>query len=111
MWELRMFGIAVGWLTAAALAVYFMHDDMIAAGLFGESCAQYGLYSWSCGALPKLAVWMPDMFVYFLTHPFTYDSSTDYIGMDYATMWMGSPVSYLVALVATNYWVWKLNRM
>jgi hypothetical protein len=61
--------------------------------------------------LPKLAVWLPDVFVYFLTHPFTYDPSADWIGIDYAMMWMGSPVAYTVAFVATNYWVWKFNQL
>ena len=111
MWEPRGLGFAIGWLTAAALGVYFMHEDMIRAGLFGDSCALYGLESWSCGVLPKMAVWLPGMFVYFLTHPFEYDGSADWIGVDYATMWMGSPVAYGIALVATNYWVWKLNRI
>jgi hypothetical protein len=111
MWEPRGLGVMIGWLTAASIGVYFMHEDMIRAGLFGESCALYGLESWSCGVLPKMAVWLPDMFVYFLTHPFEYDGSADWIGVDYATMWMGSPVAYGIALVATNYWVWKLNRL
>ncbi len=111
MWEPRGVGVAMGWIAAAAIAIYFMQEDMIRAGLFGESCALYGLESWSCGFLPKLAVWLPEMFVYFLMHPFEYDASWDWIGLDYATMWMGSPVAWWVAILATNYWVWKLNRL
>jgi hypothetical protein len=111
MWEPRGFGVLVGWIAAVAMAIYFMHDDMAQAGLFGQACAAHGLDSWSCGVLPKLAVWLPEMFVYFLAHPFEYDARYDWIGLDYATMWMGSPIAYALATVATNYWVWKLNQL
>ena len=111
MWEPRGFGTVIGWLAAVGLAVFFLHEDMVRAGLFGQSCAAYGLDSWSCGLLPKLAVWVPDLFMYFLTHPFEYDGRADWLGLDYATMWMGSPVAWILAVVAANYWVWKLNRL
>ena len=109
MWRPRGMGMMAGWLTLFTIAVYFLRDDMSRIGLFSQSCAQYGLNSWSCGVLPKMVVGLADTFVYFITHPFKYDSRTDLIGVDYATMWMGSPVSYAVAVVAANYWIWKLN--
>jgi hypothetical protein len=111
MWEPRFFGIAIGWLSAIALVLHFLESDLVQAGLFGESCRLYGLGSWSCGVLPKLAVWVPDTFVYFLSLPFAYDGSQDWIGASYAMMWTGSPVAYWFATVATNYWVWKLNQL
>lgn len=111
MWQPRLFGILTGWLAASSLGVFFFADDIVKAGLFGDACKQYGLASWSCGAMPKFAVWMPDMFVYFLKLPFTYDGSTDFLGAGFAFMAMGSSVAYALALVAVNYWVWKLNEL
>ena len=111
MWEPRLAGIAAGWLSVVAVAIHFLRNDIVRAGIFGDSCAQYGLYSWSCGAFPKMTVWLSDLYVYFITHPFQYDASNDWIGADYASMWMGSPVAYIVAFVALNYWVWTLNRL
>ncbi len=109
MWQPRFPGIVVGWLTAAAIAVYFLHDEMAKLGVFGASCRAHGLTSWDCGALPKLAVWLPDAFVYFLMNPFSYDGAADILGAEYALMWLGSPVAYLIAFVAVNYWVWRLK--
>lgn len=111
MWQPRAFGITVGWLVAAAVAVYFLQDDMIQAGFFGDACKNYGLASWACGVTPKMAVWLPNMFVYLITAPFGYDGSADWIGTEYATLWLFSPIAYAIALVATNYWVWKLNQL
>lgn len=111
MWEPRAFGIAVGWLTAAAVAVYFLQDDMIQLGFFGDACKNYGLASWACGVSPKMAVWLPNLFVYLITAPFGYDGSADWIGTEYATLWLFSPIAYAFALVGLNYWVWKLNQL
>ena len=111
MWEPRLFGAVVGWLGLAAVAIYFLQTDIVQAGLFGDSCRVYGMSSWSCGVLPNLAVWVSNAFVYFLEYPFTYDASSDWIGASSALMWTGSPVAYFFALVATNYWVWKLNQI
>ena len=111
MWQPRALGILIGWSAAASLAVYFGSNDLIKAGLFGDACKQFGLASWSCGALPKFAVWLPDTFVYFLKLPFTYDGSADFLGAGFAFMAMGSSVAYAVALVAANYWIWRLNSL
>ena len=111
MWQPRVFGIFIGWLAAVCLTVFFFSDKLIEAGLFGDSCKQYGLSSWSCGVLPKLAVWLPNTFMYFLKLPFTYDGSWDLVGAQYATMLLGSPVAYVLAFVALNYWIWKLNTL
>ncbi len=111
MWQPRVSGIVIGWLAAASLAVFFLSDEMVKAGLFGEACKQYGLNSWSCGVLPKFIVWLPDSFVYFLKLPFTYDGSADLLGAGYVFMFMGSSVAYGFALVAMNYWIWKLNSL
>lgn len=111
MWQPRGFGVLVGWVAAISLAVYFLSDQMVQAGVFGESCRAYGLNSWSCGALPKLAVWVPNMFVYFLELPFKYDGTYDFIGAGFMFMTMGSSVAYGFALVAANYWIWKLNSL
>lgn len=111
MWQPRMFGIAVGWLAVAAVAVYFLQTDMVQAGLFGESCRIFGMSSWSCGVLPNLAVGASNTFVYFIEYPFTYDASNDWIGASSALMWTGSPIAYWLAAIATNYWVWKLNQL
>lgn len=111
MWQPRLFGIFIGWLGATALAVFFLHDEMAKAGAFGEACKQYGLDSWSCGVVPKFVVCVPDTFVYFLQLPFTYDATADILGAGFLWMVMGSSVAYGLALVALNYWVWKLNRL
>lgn len=111
MWQPRALGIFIGWLAAASLAVFFLSDEMVKAGLFGESCRQYGLSSWNCGVVPKFIVWVPDSFVYFLGLPFTYDATTDILGAGFTFMVMGSSVAYGLALVALNYWVWKLNQL
>ncbi len=110
MWQPRVFGIVVGWLAAAALAVFILSDQMVKAGLFGDACKQYGLSALSRGALPKFLVWAPDMFIYFLKLPFTYDRSTDLLDAVFLFMALGSSVAYALALVAANYWVWKLNQ-
>ena len=106
----RHFGIFIGWLAAACLAVFFVADDLVKAGVFGDACKQYGLNSWSCGVVPKLVVWLPNSFVYFLKLPFAYDGTLDLLGAGFALMVMGSSVAYGLALVAVNYWIWKLNR-
>lgn len=111
MWQPRMSGIFVGWLAAASLAVFFLHDELVKAGAFGESCKEYGLDAWSCGIVPKFVVWVPDMFVYFLKLPFTYDGTMDILGAGWAFMVMGSSVAYGFALVAVNYWIWKFNQL
>ncbi len=111
MWQPRALGILIGWSAAASLALYFGSDDMIKAGLFGEACKQYGVASWSCGALPNIVVWLPETFVYFLALPFTYDSSEDLLGAGFLFMAMGSSVAYAIALVAVNYWICKLNSL
>jgi hypothetical protein len=111
MWQPRLFGILTGWLALAAVAIYFLQTDMVQAGLFGESCKTYGMSSWACGVLPNLAVWTSSTFVYFLEYPFTYNAANDWIGASSALMWTGSPIAYTLALVATNYWVWKLNEL
>ena len=111
MWEPRPLGIVIGWLAAASLAVLLLSDELVKVGAFGESCRQYGLESWNCGVAPKFFVWVPDTFIYFLTLPFTYDGSTDILGAGWAFMVMGSSVAYGFALVALNYWVWKLNQL
>lgn len=111
MWEPRGFGVFIGWLGAAATALHFLSGELVKAGLFGDACREHGLDSWSCGFLPKFVVWVPDTFVYFLTLPFTYDASSDLIGAGFMTMAMGSTVAYALALVAVNYWIWKLNQL
>jgi hypothetical protein len=111
MWQPRLFGIFIGWLGAVSLAVFFLSDEMVKTGVFGTACKQYGLESWSCGAMPKLAVWIPNSFVHFLQLPFLYDGSTDFLGIGWMWMVMGSTVAYALALVALNYWVWKLNQL
>lgn len=111
MWQPRLFGAVVGWLALAAVTVYFLQTDMVQAGLFGDSCKSYGMSSWACGFLPNIAVWLSSTFVYFLELPFTYDSGSDWVGATSAIMWAGSPVAYILAAVATNYWVWKLNQL
>jgi len=111
MWQPRGFGVFIGWVAVASLAVFFLSDEMVKAGLFGEACKEHGLSSWSCGVVPKFVVWLPDSFVYFLKLPFVYDGSTDLLGAGFAMMAMGSTVAYALALVALNYWVWKLNQL
>jgi hypothetical protein len=111
MWRPRLYGIFVGWLAAVSLAVYFLHDEMVKAGAFGEACQQHGLDSWSCGIVPKFIVWVPSSFIYFLKLPFEYDGSMDFLGAGFAWMVMGSSVAYGFALVALNYWVWKFNQL
>ncbi len=111
MWQPRVFGIFIGWLAAACLTVFFFSDKLVEAGVFGEACRQYGLSSWSCGVLPKFIVWLPNSFVYFLKLPFTYDGTFDLIGTGYLVMIVGSSVAYGLALIAANYWIWKLNAL
>lgn len=111
MWQPRVFGIFIGWVAAIALAVFFLADEMVKAGLFGDACKQYGLESWNCGALPKFVVWIPNSFVYFLKLPFIYDGGGDLLGAGFAFMVMGSTIAYGLALVALNYWLWKLNQL
>jgi hypothetical protein len=111
MWQPRGFGVFIGWLTLAGLAVFFFSDKLVEAGVFGEACRAYGLSSWSCGVLPRFIVWVPTTFIHFLQLPLTYDGGADMIGADYAMMWTGSAIAYAFAAVATNYWVWKLNEL
>jgi hypothetical protein len=111
MWEPKGFGAFIGWLAAAATAVYFLSGEMVRAGFFGEACRQYGLDSFACGVVPNMVVALPNSFVYFLELPFKYDASADWIGAGFMWMAMGSSVAYGLALVAVNYWVWKLNQL
>lgn len=111
MWQPRAFGIFIGWLAVASLAVFFLSDEMVKAGLFGEACRQDGLGSWNCGVIPKLVVGVPSSFVYFLKLPFIYDGNWDPLGTGFVFMVMGSSVAYGLALVALNYWIWKLNQL
>jgi hypothetical protein len=111
MWQPRFFGILTGWPAAGMLSVFFFADDVVKAGIFGDACKQYGFASWNCGAMPKLAAWVPDTFIYLLKLPLTYDSSTDFLGAGFAFMTMGSSVAYALALIAVNYWSWKLNEL
>jgi hypothetical protein len=111
LWQPRGFGALIGWVAFVSLAIYFLHDQMVQAGFFGESCRTYGLDSWSCGVIPNFVVWLPNMFVYFLRLPFNYDSSADLIGAGFMFMALGSGVAYILALVAVNYWIWKLNTL
>lgn len=111
LWKPRGFGTFIGWVAAVSLAIYFLSDQLVQAGLFGESCRLNGLDSWSCGVIPKFVVWLPNMFVYFLKLPFNYDSAYDLIGAGFMFMAMGSSVAYILALVAANYWIWKLNTL
>jgi hypothetical protein len=111
MWQPRAFGVFIGWLAAISLAVFFASDDLIKAGLFGDACKQDGLNSWNCGVVPKLVVAIPNSFVYFLKLPFVYDGTLDVLGAGFAFMVMGSSVAYGLALIALNYWVWKLNQL
>jgi len=107
----RVSQAAVGWVAAIALGAAFASDEMIKSGLFGEACKADGLGSWSCGVVPKLAVAVPNTFVYFLRLPFTYYGAWDPLGAGFAVMVMGSSVAYGLALIALNYWVWKLNQL
>ena len=110
MWQPRAFGIFAGWLMVACAAVYFFSDEMIKAGLFGDACKDYGLNSWSCGFLPKALVALPNSLAYFLELPFT-GGNWYMLGTDYLMMFVGSPIAYLFAIAAANYWVWKLNSL
>jgi len=111
MWQPRAFGIFAGWLMVACAAVYFLSDEMIKAGLFGEACRTYGLGSWSCGVLPKAIVALPNSLAYFLELPFTAGGNWYMLGTDYILMFVGSPLAYLFAIAAANYWIWKLNSL
>ena len=111
MWQPRFFGIAIGWLTIMAVAVHFLQDDLIRYGWFGDACKLYGIGSWSCGVAPKMIFWLPNMFVYLIAEPFAYNGGNDWFGTEYVMLWTASPIAYFLALIATNYWVWKLNQM
>jgi hypothetical protein len=83
---------------------------MVKVGLFGEACKDYGLSSWSCGILPKAIVSLPSSLAYFLELPFV-GGNWYMLGTDYLMMFVGSPIAYLFAVAAANYWIWKLNTL
>lgn len=111
MWQPRAFGVLIGWAAAIFVAIYFLSDELMNTGLLGEECIYDGLSSWNCGLMPRLVIALPNTFVYFLQLPFNYDAAWDVLGAQFTLMIVGSTIAYGLALVAVNYWVWKLNQL